>query len=152
MSHVTGAALRSRIAAWVAVVSALVSVLAVTGQSPVAEATSDPGVAVVNELRAVAGLPPVVADADMSRAAMLHAEYMVRAGSITHHQDPDSTSYTPDGDTAARESNLKVSPNATLPVRHAIEALMVAAVHRLAFGAPPVGPGGGAHDQGLINK
>lgn len=64
------------------------------------------GVAWLNQLRSVSGLPPVEYDATMTPGAVEHARYMVKTGTIGHSQDPASPWFSEAGHTAAQESNV----------------------------------------------
>lgn len=60
----------------------------------------------VNALRAYAGLPAAVENPTWSYGCEKHCYYMVRNGWIGHYEDPGNSWYTPEGDAAARASNL----------------------------------------------
>jgi hypothetical protein len=68
-------------------------------------------VAMINAERVRHALPPVVEDADLSRAAAIHARYLARRrdemGRINPHQeDRGASDYTEEGDLAARNSYI----------------------------------------------
>lgn len=57
----------------------------------------NPGIAALNELRALSGLAPVSEDDGMTSGARRHSEYMIRTGTMTHSEDPSSPWYSPRG-------------------------------------------------------
>lgn len=104
--------------------------------------SGDPALAVLNELRALSGLAPVSEDANMADGARRHSEYMVRTGTMTHHEDPDSRWYSVQGDLAARQSNLAVFGDSSATERDAVELLMVSPFHGIAFVDPALSSSG----------
>jgi uncharacterized protein YkwD len=135
----------------VAIAVAVAAALVPAGMQPavasttlIASSSVDAGVDILNELRALSGLPKVTSDSGMRADSRKHSEYMVRTGTIGHHQDPKSPHYTEGGDRAARESNLKVSSSATLSVRAAVEGLMAAPFHGIGLIDPRLERSGGA--------
>jgi uncharacterized protein YkwD len=63
----------------------------------------------LNTSRALAGLPPVALDAELSRSCLLHARYVVRnagqaavQGLGVHNEDPKLPGYTPEGRKAGK--------------------------------------------------
>jgi len=60
----------------------------------------------LNHYRATAGLPPVTENTAWSRGDRDHAVYIVKNEVLQHSEDPDSDWYTPEGQTAAHQSNL----------------------------------------------
>ncbi len=146
-----GSGWRARTVATLVVVTVLAGLL--PGMARPADAAGDAGVAVVNEMRALAGLRPVTADAQMAKDAAAHSRYMVRTGTISHHEDPSSPHYTKAGDQAARESNLKVSSSASLSARAAVNSLMAAPFHGVGFLDPRLGrSGGGLHNDASASR
>jgi uncharacterized protein YkwD len=84
---------------------------------------------VVNSYRALAGLPLVTEDPQMSHGCYLHARYMVKNDMIGHYEDPANPFYTTEGATAARQSNCMVSWSVSTTDREAIELWMTAPFH-----------------------
>ncbi len=61
----------------------------------------------LNQLRAMAGVPPVVEDQTLSMAAKAHAVYMVRTDDATaHSEDSSSPHYSAEGAAAARSADI----------------------------------------------
>jgi hypothetical protein len=70
----------------------------------------------LNRYRAMVGLGPVTADAELSRGDSLHAHYLavnyapfganMRLGAEAHAEDPAKPGFTADGETAARSSDI----------------------------------------------
>lgn len=104
----------------------------------------NPGIVALNELRALSGLAPVSEDDGMTGGARRHSEYMVRTGTMTHSEDPSSPWYSPEGDLAARQSNLAVFGSAAVTARDAVELLMVSPFHGIAFVDPALSTSGAA--------
>lgn len=120
-------------------------VAAPAGALPVGPGLSggdDDGVAVLNELRALSGLAAVSDDDGMADGARSHSRYMVRTGEMAHSEDPTSEWYTPEGDLAARQSNLAVFGRADATARDAVELLMVSPFHGIAFVDPALSSSG----------
>lgn len=117
--------------------------VAPTGSVTAAGATN-PGLTALNELRALSGLPAVSEDAEMTDGARRHSEYMVRTGTMTHSEDPSSQWYSPQGDLAARQSNLAVFGSSNVTARDAVELLMVSPFHGIAFVDPALSTSGAA--------
>ncbi|MBI3978238.1 MAG: hypothetical protein HY331_08640 [Chloroflexi bacterium] len=61
----------------------------------------------LNSYRAAAGLPPVAETPSLADGALKHAGYMIlNWGQFGHFENPTLPGYTPEGDRAARNSNL----------------------------------------------
>lgn len=60
----------------------------------------------LNQYRAAAWLPPVTENAALSAGARKHATYIVHNGVLRHGEDPYGAGYSPEGQAAARQSNL----------------------------------------------
>lgn len=85
--------------------------------------------AYVNYYRALAGLSPVSENTSWSDGGWLHARYMVKNDYISHSEDPMKPWYTPEGDQAARTSNLMASSNSSNTDHYAIDLWMQAPFH-----------------------
>ncbi|MEI6046240.1 MAG: CAP domain-containing protein, partial [Chloroflexota bacterium] len=60
-----------------------------------------------NAYRAAAGLPPVTEDAALSAADAKHVDYMLlNPNEMVHDEDPTHPGYSPEGQQAAKQSNL----------------------------------------------
>jgi len=59
----------------------------------------------LNQIRAMAGLGPVVENTEWSYGCWLHARYMAENGLATHDEDPANPWYTPEGAAAGKASN-----------------------------------------------
>ena len=80
----------------------------VLAKSRTSEAIPSPGgwLDHLNYYRAVACLPPVTENPVWSRGDRNHAIYIVRNDALQHSENPYNTYYTPEGQTAAQQSNL----------------------------------------------
>ncbi len=85
----------------------------------------------VNYYRATAGLPPVSEKPEWSAGNRSHALYMVRNDIIEHDEDPGNPWFTPEGRTAAQNSNLIVSFDVQATDEWAIDGFMQAPFHAL---------------------
>jgi len=65
----------------------------------------------LNYYRATACLSPVAENTAWSDGDRKHAMYIVKNNALQHSEDPDNTCYTPEGQTAAQQSNLFNSYN-----------------------------------------
>ena len=85
--------------------------------------------AVLNEYRAAARLPPVVEDRALSADDARHARYMAHTGVLGHSEDPGHPYFTEGGSTAATQSNAAGSDNPNASDRSFIEQWMTAPFH-----------------------
>ena len=85
----------------------------------------------LNHYRALAGVKPVTEDPSLSVKAAAHARYVSLTGQIVHREDPTNPLYTPEGDDAGRNSNIRASTERLTP-RGDIEEWMRAPFHALA--------------------
>lgn len=101
-------------------------------QYPAAAAPS-PGdwLAYLNAYRAAAGLPPVSENPAWSAGDRKHAAYIVKNDAIQHTEDPRNRWYTPEGRTAAGQSNLAVSYDRDRTDRWAIDSWMQSPFHAI---------------------
>ena len=83
----------------------------------------------LNCYRAAARLSPVTENAAWSAADRKHAIYTVKNNALRHSEDPDNSWYTPEGQTAARQSNLFHSSNSEDTDGRAIDAWMQSPFH-----------------------
>lgn len=95
--------------------------------------------AYVNYYRALAGLSPVYENASWSDGGWLHARYMVKNDYISHSEDPQKPWYTPEGDQAARASNLMASSSSSNSDHYAIDLWMQAPFHAVGILDPQLG-------------
>lgn len=91
------------------------------------------GLTRLNQLRAIAGLPPVTENQALTQGCLNHAIYMVRNDRIEHDEDPNLPFFTPEGQVAARESNLSVTTVLDSPIQDRINSLMVGPFHGCGF-------------------
>jgi hypothetical protein len=85
----------------------------------------------VNFYRATASLPPVEEDAELSRAVLLHARYMIRHGIVKHEEQRGDRDTTADGAAAAASSNLAGSSRIDESDAWAIDSWMQAPFHAI---------------------
>ena len=83
-----------------------------------------------NYYRAMAGLGPVVENANLSGGAYNHSCYMLYNG-ITHDETPGKAGYTASGDTAGNNGNVAVSTSYGASVRSHIELWMTGPFHAI---------------------
>lgn len=93
----------------------------------------------VNYYRALAGLSPVAENSSWSDGGWLHARYMVKNDYVSHSEDPQKPWYTPEGDQAARTSNLMASSNNASSDYDAIDLWMQAPFHAVGILDPELG-------------
>lgn len=86
-------------------------------------------VAYVNTLRAVGGLPPVTENTALAQGLAAHALYMVKNDFIGHSEDPGRPFFSPEGDVAARNSNVAVSTNVGMTEEDAINGWIAGPFH-----------------------
>jgi uncharacterized protein YkwD len=91
--------------------------------------TSTDWLAYVNYYRALACLPPVTENAAFSDGDRKHAQYMVKNDFIGHYEEPSLPYYTPEGDAAARNSNVMVSSDVNAADPYALELWMRGPFH-----------------------
>lgn len=104
-----------------------------TWSRPTAAGSSSPSSAGwldrLNYFRAIAGLPRVTENARWSDGGRKHAIYIVKNALVQHREDPDNAYYTPEGETAALQSNLFVGFNLDEPDRGALDTWMQSPFH-----------------------
>ena len=83
----------------------------------------------VNYYRATACLRPVTENTVWSDGDHKHAIYMVKNDIMQHDEDPNNPWYTPEGRTAAQQSNLAASSNIRASDGWAIDTWMQAPFH-----------------------
>jgi uncharacterized protein YkwD len=103
---------------------------------PIGSVTPPPSganwLAYVNYYRALAGLPALPEDMTLSDGDKKHAHYMVGTNNSTSYESMlYPTYYTPEGDQAARKSNLFASSSPGIPDDQAIAAWMQGPFHAL---------------------
>lgn len=108
----------------------------------------------LNYYRGLVGLPPAAEDPPLSSGAALHARYMVLTQTFEHREDPTNPHYTPEGDRAARSSNIFWATDPNLADPEAVDGWMNSPGHalwilnpalkRVGFGSfrDPTAPGG----------
>jgi hypothetical protein len=102
----------------------------------------------VNRYRAMVGLPPLTADAQLSRADSLHSRYLamnygsqlpgLNLGAEAHTEDPAKPGFTSEGAAAAAASDIDWSwdPGSPRPATWAIDSWMQAPFHRMSIISP----------------
>jgi hypothetical protein len=85
----------------------------------------------LNLYRAAARLSPVTENAAWSAADRKHAIYIVKNDALRHSEDPDNSWYTPEGQTAAQQSNLFHSSNRDDTDRRVIDTWMQSPFHAI---------------------
>jgi len=131
-------------AALLIVVSMLASTVVLgidSGSTAAGGVLDDDWLGVVNGYRAIAGLPPVVADTDMSDGALKHSCYMLDNG-ITHDEIEGDVGYTPEGDLAAQNGNVAVHSSADTSARSHIDLWMSAPFHAIGLLRPNLATSG----------
>jgi Cysteine-rich secretory protein family len=89
-----------------------------------------PWLTTVNYYRAIAGVPAVVEDPNMSAGAQAHSCYMLFNG-IAHDELPNKPGYTPEGDLAGNSGNVAVSSAFGSSARSHIELWMTGPFHAI---------------------
>lgn len=92
----------------------------------------------LNELRALAQVPPVAENTALSAACLQHARWILRNGVLQHGEAPNTAGYTVQGDRAGQQSNLSASQDPDTPLAQHIDSIMVAPFHGLGFLDPLV--------------
>ena len=85
----------------------------------------------VNFYRATACLRPVTENPEWSDGDYKHAIYMVKNDILSHDEDSSNPWYTPEGRTAAQQSNVAANSNRNATDRWAIETWMQGPFHAL---------------------
>ena len=85
----------------------------------------------LNTYRTMAGLPPVLENAEWENGAYLHSRYMVKNDFIGHTENSGNPWYSPEGEQAAQTSNLAASHNSTADDTYAIDLWMQAPFHAI---------------------
>ncbi|MEI7547264.1 MAG: CAP domain-containing protein [Actinomycetota bacterium] len=89
----------------------------------------------VNYYRAMAGLPGVSEDPNMTQGATNHSCYMLYNG-ITHDEVPGLPGYTASGDVAGNNSNVAVSSTTSTTNRSFVELWMTGPFHAIGILRP----------------
>lgn len=123
----------------VVVAGALIAVLA-PGRGAAAEAlpssaTDASWLTAVNQYRAMAGLSPVVEDAELSADDHEHACYMLLNG-MSHDELPELPGYTERGDEAGNSGNVAVSSDIDTPDPSFVDLWMTGPFHALGILRP----------------
>jgi len=100
-----------------------------SGCSPAALPTGGSWLEYVNYYRDTACLPHVTEDPAMSDGDQKHARYIVKNDILQHDEDPANPWYTPEGRTAAQQSNLAASSSASASDIWAFDTWMQAPFH-----------------------
>jgi hypothetical protein len=90
----------------------------------------------LNFYRTTAGLPALPENATWSDGDYKHAQYMVKNQLVTHYETPGVPYYTPEGDAAARNSNIQVGSSTTFTDDQAIDFWMEAPFHEVGMMDP----------------
>ena len=113
---------------------------AVSTPSPVQIATTpvaSPGwLTRFNAWRGNAAVPALTENTTWSQGDYNHAVYMVKNNLITHYETVGTPYYTPEGDTAARNSNIYVSSSTSTTDDQAIDWWMGAPFHAMGMVDP----------------
>lgn len=83
----------------------------------------------VNQIRKLAGLPGVTANAAWSEGDRLHSRYMVKNDEITHFEDSSKPWYTETGALAGANGNVMVSSTTAATNRNAIDMWITGPFH-----------------------
>lgn len=83
----------------------------------------------LNFYRATAGLNSLAVNSGWGEGGWLHSRYMVKNDYVDHSEDPKNAWYTPEGDAAAKSSNLVATSNLFASDAQAIELWMQAPFH-----------------------
>jgi len=105
--------------------------LIMTGSTEVSYPVAPDWLTYLNQYRRQANLPPLSENSDWSQGDYNHARYMVKNDIITHTEDSTNPWYTPEGDLAARNSNLMVSTSSDYSYAQAIDSWMQGPFHAL---------------------
>jgi hypothetical protein len=90
----------------------------------------------LNAWRASTGTSLITENSTWSAGDYNHAVYMVKNGQVTHYETPGLPYYTPEGDTAARNSNIVVSSSTSMSDQQAIDWWMGAPFHSMGLTDP----------------
>jgi hypothetical protein len=85
----------------------------------------------LNYYRTLSGLLPVSENKSWAEGSWNHSRYMVKNDQVGHEEDPNNAWYTPEGDLAARSSNLVASSDLVATDTYAIDSWMQAPFHAL---------------------
>lgn len=85
--------------------------------------------AYLNYFRQLAGLSDLTENIDYSFGGNNHSRYMVNTGRLTHFERNDVEWFSPEGDAAAKKSNIAASQGASSPDQWAIEYWISAPFH-----------------------
>lgn len=100
-----------------------------SGCSPTVLPTGGSWLEYVNFYRDTACLPHVAEDLAMSDGDQKHARYIVKNDILQHDEDPANPWYTPEGRTAAQQSNLAASTSTSASDVWAFDTWMQAPFH-----------------------
>ena len=106
---------------------------------PAAAAGSAPWLARFNAWRASTGTSALAENTTWGAGDTNHAIYMVKNNLIQHFETPGTPYYTPEGDTAARNSNIYVSSTTATTDDQAIDWWMQAPFHAMGMMDPRLG-------------
>jgi len=90
----------------------------------------------LNTWRATTGLSNLIENPSWSQGDYNHAVYMVKNDLVTHYETPGVPYYTPEGDAAARNSNIQVSSTTSSSDVQAIDWWMQAPFHAMGMMDP----------------
>lgn len=90
----------------------------------------------VNQLRAMANLPPVTENATWSQGCVLHSRYVVKNDELTHYEDPNNPWYTQEGYDAGRNGNVMCHSSMAATDVYAINLWMTGPFHGLGIVDP----------------
>jgi hypothetical protein len=90
----------------------------------------------LNAWRASTGTSNITENSTWSAGDYNHAVYMVKNNQVTHYETVGLPYYTPEGDTAARNSNIEVSSTTSVSDQQAIDWWMGAPFHAMGLMDP----------------
>ena len=118
----------------------LIAIVSALPASPVhltmTPAASGPWLDRLNSWRASTGLPSLSENSLWSQGDYNHALYMVKNDLVTHYETSGVPYYTPEGDTAARNSNIQVSSTTSTSDVQIIDWWMQAPFHAMGMMDP----------------
>jgi hypothetical protein len=85
----------------------------------------------LNLYRSMAGVAPVVEDANLSIGDLLHARYLIEEGVLTHDEDEASPWWTPQGEVAGHQSNIAYVGGGAATGKQFLDVWMRAPFHEI---------------------
>lgn len=100
-------------------------------QPPAPSPEGDVWLTHLNTYRRMAGLPPLLENAEWENGAYLHSRYMVKNDFIGHTENSGNPWYSEEGEQAAQTSNLAASHSSSVDDTYAIDLWMQAPFHAI---------------------